>query len=96
MDEDAILKALAHPARRRMLAWLRAPEVHFPDQSLPHELGICAGQFARCGLAQSSVSAHLAVLAAAGLITPKRVGQWVFYSRNETIIDAFRAALAEI
>lgn len=96
MDEDAILKALAHPARRRMLAWLRAPEQHFPDQALPLGMGICAGQFERCGLSQSSVSAHLAVLTAAGLIVPRRVGQWVLYSRNEATIAAFRATLAEI
>ncbi len=96
MDEDAILKALAHPARRRMLAWLRAPEEHFPDQSLPHEMGVCAGQFERCGLSQSSVSAHLAVLTAAGLIVPRRVGQWVLYTREEETIAAFRAVLSDI
>ena len=96
MDEDAILKALAHPVRRRMLAWLRDPERHFPGQSLPHEMGVCAGQFTRCGLSQSSVSAHLAVLAAAGLVVPRRVGQWVLYTRNEPAIAAFRAAMARV
>ncbi len=96
MDEDLILKALAHPVRRRMLAWLQAPEQHFPAQALPHDMGVCAGQFARCGLSQPSVSAHLGVLSAAGLIVPRRVGQWVFYTRNEDTIAAFRAAMAQI
>ncbi|MBJ2151615.1 helix-turn-helix transcriptional regulator [Paracoccus sp. IB05] len=96
MDEDLILKALAHPARRQMLAWMRKPEQHFPDQALPHDLGICAGQFARCGLAQSSVSAHLAVLTAAGLIVRERIGQWVFYRRDEAVIAAFRNAMAAL
>lgn len=96
MDEDAIHKALAHPLRRRILEWLRAPERHFPDQSQPHELGVCAGQFARCGLSQSSVSGHLAVLTAAGLIEPSRIGQWVFYRRNEAVIARFVASLAEL
>jgi DNA-binding transcriptional ArsR family regulator len=96
MDTDAILKALAHPVRRQMLAWLRAPEEHFQKQSLPYEMGVCAGQFERCGLAQSSVSAHLAVLTAAKLIVPRRVAQRVLYARNEETITAFRAALQEI
>lgn len=79
-----------------MLAWLRAPKHHFPDQSLPHEMGICAGQFERCGLSQPSVSAHLAVLTAADLIVPRRVGQWILYKRDEETIAAFRNALQEI
>jgi DNA-binding transcriptional ArsR family regulator len=96
MDPDAILKALAHPVRRDMLAWLKAPEVHFATQEHPVEMGVCAGQFERCGLSQSSVSAHLATLAAADLVTPRRIGQWVFYKRNEATLDAFRAHLVAL
>ncbi|HEY0212142.1 MAG TPA: metalloregulator ArsR/SmtB family transcription factor [Paenirhodobacter sp.] len=96
MNEDAILKALSHPMRRQMLVWLRAPAQHFPDQRLPHELGVCAGQFARCGLPQSSVSSHLAVLTAAGLIVPEKIGQWVFYKRDEAVIARFRDRMAEL
>jgi ArsR family transcriptional regulator len=44
---------------------------------------------ARCGLSQSTVSAHLAAMQRAGLVTSKRVGQWVFFRRNETVIQAF-------
>ncbi|MFY8107140.1 MAG: ArsR/SmtB family transcription factor [Elstera sp.] len=96
MDPDAILKALAHPVRRDMLAWLKAPEKHFSTQEHPVEMGVCAGQFERCGLSQSSVSAHLATLTAADLVTPRRIGQWVFYKRNEATLDAFRAHLAAL
>lgn len=96
MDQEAILKALAHPVRRQMLAWLRAPEIHFPDQDLPHDLGICAGQFERCGLSQSSVSSHLAVLSGAQLVVPRKIGQWVFYRRNEQTISRFVASLANL
>lgn len=52
-------------------------------------MGICAGQFERCSLSQSTVSAHLATLHRAGLVTTKRVGQWIFYKRNEETISAF-------
>ncbi|MDR6757757.1 ArsR family transcriptional regulator [Mycoplana sp. BE70] len=89
MDADEILKALAHPARTQILNWLREPELHFSSQEQPLDMGICAGQFERCGLSQSTVSAHLAVLQRANLVTTRRVGQWIFYSRNEETIGAF-------
>jgi ArsR family transcriptional regulator len=92
IDVDAIHKALANPMRREILAWLREPEAHFADQELTLDHGVCAGKIdARCGLSQSTVSAHLAALQKAGLVTTKRVGQWVFFKRNEAVIEAFLA-----
>ncbi|AXF16449.1 helix-turn-helix transcriptional regulator [Paraburkholderia caledonica] len=89
-DMDAIHKALANPVRREILGWLREPHAHFADQELPLDHGVCAGKIdARCGLSQSTVSAHLAALQRAGLVTSKRVGQWVFFKRNEPVIQAF-------
>ena len=94
LDCDAIHKALANPVRRDILAWLKTPHVSFPDQDHPHELGVCAGQIdSRCGLSQSTVSAHLATLMKADLITSRKVGQWIFYSRNEPKIQAFLKAI---
>jgi DNA-binding transcriptional ArsR family regulator len=92
MDIDAIHKALANPVRREILAWLKEPEAHFSGQLLPLEQGVCAGQIdARCDMSQSTVSAHLATLHKAGLVTSKRVGQWVFFKRDEDVIKAFLA-----
>jgi DNA-binding transcriptional ArsR family regulator len=92
LDVDAICKALANPVRREILTCLREPQVHFGDQALPLEHGVCAGRIdAHCELSQSTVSAHLAVLQKAGLITSTRVGQWVFFKRNEPVIEAFLA-----
>ncbi|MGF6810708.1 DNA-binding transcriptional ArsR family regulator [Paraburkholderia sp. Clong3] len=89
-DFDAIHKALANPVRREILGWLREPYAHFADQELPLDHGVCAGKIdSRCGLSQSTVSAHLAALQRAGLVTSKRVGQWVFFKRNEPVIQAF-------
>lgn len=93
MDRDGILKALAHPARVEILNWLKKPEEHFSGQEHPLEMGICAGQFERCGLSQSTVSAHLSTLQRADLVIARRVGQWVFYKRNEETIAAFLACL---
>ncbi|MFL6709865.1 MAG: ArsR/SmtB family transcription factor [Massilia sp.] len=90
MNIDAIHKALANPVRRQILAWLKEPDAHFSQQAHPLDLGVCAGLIdAHTGLSQSTVSAHLATLLKAELITARRVGQWIFYKRNEALITAF-------
>jgi DNA-binding transcriptional ArsR family regulator len=94
VDCDAIHKALANPMRRQILTWLKDPELHFPDQEHPLDLGVCAGKINdRCGLSQSTVSVHLATLQKADLIVPRKVGQWIFYKRNETVIQGFLDAI---
>ena len=94
IDLDEIIKALAHPVRREILVWLKDPLSCFPDQTHSTENGVCAGQIdQRTGLSQSTVSAHLATLQRAGLITSKKVGQWSFFKRNEAVIAAFIDAL---
>ncbi|PKA41172.1 metalloregulator ArsR/SmtB family transcription factor [Rhizobium sullae] len=95
MDRDEILKALSHPKRVEILNWLKNPNEHFASQEHPLEMGVCASQFERCGLSQSTVSAHLATLSRAGLVTTRRVGQWVFYRRNEEMIAAFLKQLSQ-
>ncbi len=93
MDKNEILKALAHPARLEILNHLKDPYAHFPTQEHPLELGVCASQFERCGLSQSTVSAHLGTLHRAGLVTTRRLGQWIFYKRNEETIGKFLEAM---
>lgn len=89
-DIDDIIKALAHPVRREILGWLKEPKKFFPTQLHSFELGVCAGKiFEKVNLSQSTISAHLANLQRAGLITPRKVGQWIFYSRNEVVIAQF-------
>lgn len=96
MDIDEIIKALSNPARREILARLKNPEEHFPEQLLPYENGVCAGKiFDRTPLSHSTVSAHLACLQRAGLVTSTKIGQWIFYKRNEPVIEAFQAYLRE-
>ena len=95
MDSDEILKALAHPKRVEILGWLKEPKAHFSSQHHPLELGVCANQIeSRCGLSQSTVSSHLAILHRAGLVTTDRVGQWVFYKRDEDTIATFLKTLS--
>ncbi len=73
-DFDDIIKALAHPLRRDILRWLKEPQRYFSEQHHSLENGVCAGQIdQRAGLSQSTVSAHLATLQKAGLITSQKV-----------------------
>ncbi len=91
---DEMIKALSHPVRREILNWLKQPELHFADQEHPLSFGVCAGKIdQKTGLSQSTVSAHLATLQRAGLITSRKVGQWNFFSRNEQAIQEFLARL---
>jgi ArsR family transcriptional regulator len=90
MDIDVIHKALANPVRRQILGWLKEPEKFFAQQEHPLDIGVCAGMIdQRVGLSQSTVSAHLATLQSAELVTSRRVGQWIFFKRNEETITAF-------
>jgi DNA-binding transcriptional ArsR family regulator len=90
VDIDAIHKALANPVRREIMQWLKDPEAYFQDQDHSLQLGVCAGQIdKRTGLSQSTVSAHLATLQKAGLVTTRRVGQWTYFKRNEETMRAF-------
>lgn len=94
LNHDEILKALSHPARLEILRQLKEPGKHFSEQHMSLENGVCAGQFERCGLSQSTVSAHLATLLRANLLVSTKVGQWIFYKRNEEAIAAFLNRLA--
>lgn len=95
LDLDEVIKALAHPVRRDILNWLKDPHTHFPEQYHSLENGVCAGQIdQRCGLSQSTVSAHLATLQRAGLISSQKVGQWHFFKRNEDTLQAFLRQLS--
>jgi ArsR family transcriptional regulator len=87
---DEVIKALANPVRRDILMWLKNPHASFQSQVHSLELGVCAGKiFEKAKLSQSTISAHLAILQKAQLITARKVGQWIYYSRNETLIQEF-------
>jgi len=71
-----LLKALAHPVRLRLLAMLREGE-------------LCVCQMtAVLGLAASTVSAHLADLRRAGLVSERKEGRWVIYCLADPRADA--------
>ncbi|WP_294272086.1 metalloregulator ArsR/SmtB family transcription factor [uncultured Sphingomonas sp.] len=67
MTMQRVFEALANPARRRILAYLAHAE-------------LSAGDIAsRFDMAKPSISQHLSILEAAGLVTSEKRGQFVFY-----------------
>jgi DNA-binding transcriptional ArsR family regulator len=65
------LKALAHPARLRILALLRGGE-------------LCVCQITEVlKLAPSTISEHLSLLRRAGMVEERKEGKWVFYALAE-------------
>ncbi|GAB3743519.1 metalloregulator ArsR/SmtB family transcription factor [Amycolatopsis oliviviridis] len=82
-----VLKALANPIRLQVLGWLREPDRHFPPERAiadQNEVGVCVSHLQeKLGLAQSTVSAYMALLQRAGLVQSTRVGKWTHYRRDE-------------
>lgn len=94
----AALKALANDRRLTILEWLRAPREHFREQvdgDLVQD-GVCGLLIAeKLGVSQPTVSEHMRILTAAGLVSAKRTKQWTFYRRNEARLAELRAAIGE-
>jgi DNA-binding transcriptional ArsR family regulator len=97
MDLD-VLKALGNDKRLQILEWLRDPAAHFPPQRDGDlvEDGVCSVFIAsKLGVSQPTVSVHLRLLTAAGLLSAKRVRQWTFYRRDERRIAEVKRMLSE-
>ncbi|WP_288036963.1 helix-turn-helix transcriptional regulator [Acidiphilium sp.] len=98
MDIATILRALANERRLQILDWLRDPCAHFPPQ-LDGDLvedGVCGALIAdKLGVSAPTLSEHMRVLVAAGLVRAKRVKGWTMYRRDEERIAAARRAIQE-
>jgi ArsR family transcriptional regulator len=61
------------------------------------EDGVCSVFIAdKLGVSQPTASEHLRILTQAGLVTPSRIKQWIFYKRNEERIREFKTELSEL
>jgi len=84
MDLEEIFKVLNNKNRLQYLEWLKHPQNLFPEQQEPFETGVCVGQLQKkSGKSISTVSEHLSLLHAAGLVTATKKGKWIYYKRNE-------------
>lgn len=77
-----LFKALANENRLQILHWLSDPKSHFPPQvdgDLVND-GVCVGFITeKIRLKQPTVTNHMQVLQDAGLVTSKKIKNWVFY-----------------
>jgi len=84
-DLAVAFKALADPARLRLLSMVAAAD---------------AGEACACdlvepiGRSQPTVSHHLSMLVAAGLLTREKRGKWAWYRVVSERLEALQAALA--
>jgi DNA-binding transcriptional ArsR family regulator len=83
---DRILHAIADPVRRRILQVLKERG----GCSLGKDVGLCASDIERrVQLSQPTISHHMAILKKAGLVESQKLGQWVWYRRNEAALRSF-------
>ena len=92
MDPLRILKALSNPHRLDIILWLKHPEKEFGVQvhsktliDFPNSVSVKSIQ-KRCGVSQSSVSTFMTILERAGLVESRKIDQYTYYRRNETVI----------
>lgn len=97
-DPARVLQALSNDKRLRVLDWLKDPAANFPPQ-IDGDLvkdGVCGVSIAeKLGVSQPTASEHMRILAAAGLVRPKRIKQWTFFKRDEKAIRAIKKAIAK-
>jgi ArsR family transcriptional regulator, arsenate/arsenite/antimonite-responsive transcriptional repressor len=78
-----ITKALADPTRFQIL------------QAIANTQERCCGELARdFPITQATVSQHLKVLADAGLVEPRRQGQFNYYRMRRDVFDEYQRTLA--
>jgi ArsR family transcriptional regulator len=89
---DAMLRAIADPARRRILALLKRSGCC----SLGKRTGLCACDIEQqMELTQPTISHHMAVLRKAGLVKSSKIGLWQWYRREKNALRALTRALRE-
>ena len=95
IDVDLVkqLKAISDPARMTILECLKAPQCC----ALDLDKGMCACDIeGQLKLSQPTISHHMKVLRDAGLVEAEKIGQWMWYRRNERAIKDLSRAIATL
>ena len=90
MDISSQLKALADPARLRIVEFLRRPDAGCCTQ--PDRVCACDLE-TLIGLSQPSISHHMKILTQAGLVSGEKLGRWMFYRLEPAAFAEVVAAL---
>lgn len=96
MDIVKVCDALAHETRYQIVMALKNRAIGTCcDRIEYYEGGVSVGDVVKAsGLAQSTVSKHLAVLEAAGVVFREKRGLWTCYFLNRPVIDEFLATIS--
>lgn len=87
------LRLIADPTRFRILQFLAEPV----QTCCSREDGVCACDVESfLGLSQPTVSHHMRILGAAGLVHAERRGRWVYYELDVAALRALAAGLVEL
>jgi len=91
---NRFLHAVADPTRRRILQALKERG----GSSIGKDEGLCASDIElRIHLSQPTISHHMSILRKAGLVEAKKLGQWMWYRRNESALrDSARRLRANL
>ena len=93
------LRALSNEHRLTIMGWITDPRAHFPEQRDGDlvEDGVCVGFITdKIGLSQPTVTSHMQVLAAAGLVTSRKIKNWVFYKPDRARLAKTLATLGSL
>lgn len=93
---DAVLKALASSQRREIIRVLTAAESEHGKSCCAND-EVCGCRLSdRLGLAASTISHHMSILRAAGLVTARKDGTWVYYSLQHDVLRAAAGAVESL
>ena len=99
-DEELIdlqLKALADPTRRKIVLLLRSKGFCSCDRVSADDAGLCVCDLeTRLRLTQPTITHHVQTLRAAGLISTRKIGRWVYCRRDEKALDRLGAWLRKL
>ena len=94
---DLQLKALADPARRRIIKLLRSKGRCSCQQVSAADPGMCVCDLEEeLKLTQPTITHHVQVLRQAGLISNRKMGRWLYCVRNERALDRLAAWLRKL
>ena len=86
----AYFKALGNEKRLQIIEWILDPTTHFEPQ-IDGDLvedGVCIGRIVdKIGLSQPTVTSHMQILANAGLVSSKKIKNWVFYKPKADVLS---------
>ncbi|MCJ8324544.1 MAG: ArsR family transcriptional regulator [Hyphomicrobiales bacterium] len=80
------------------MQWISDPLPNFKPQSDGDLVddGVCVGSIAtKIGLSQPTVTKHMGILENAGLVSHKKLKNWVFYKPNSKAIDVAMKKIVE-